>query len=197
MYQGKSHILVSVRFGLEKPATIAVFDAANNKVLIYRTTKQLLGGNYNLLNSQRQQKQRLSHQRHKAQKRFAPNNYGESELGQYVDRLLSKEIVAIAKTYSAGSIVVPKLSDIREIIQSEVQAKAEKKIPGFIEGQKKYAKDYLKSLHSWSYGRLIKNIKIQAAKAGIVVETGQQPTRASPQEQAKDLALFSYQCRIA
>ena len=197
LYQGKSHILVSVRFGLEKPATIAVFDAANNKVLIYRTTKQLLGGNYNLLNSQRQQKQRLSHQRHKAQKRFAPNNYGESELGQYVDRLLSKEIVAIAKTYSAGSIVVPKLSDIREIIQSEVQAKAEKKIPGFIEGQKKYAKDYLKSLHSWSYGRLIKNIKIQAAKAGIVVETGQQPTRASPQEQAKDLALFSYQCRIA
>ncbi|MEM7717348.1 MAG: hypothetical protein AAF349_28030 [Cyanobacteria bacterium P01_A01_bin.68] len=45
--------------------------------------------------------------RHKAQKKSAPNNFGESELGQYVDRLLSKEIVAIAKTYSARSIVVP------------------------------------------------------------------------------------------
>lgn len=197
LYQGKSHILVGVSLGLEKPATIAVFDAANNKVLTYRSTKQLLGDNYNLLNRQRQQKQRLSHQRHKAQKQFAPNDFGESELGQYVDRLLSKEIVAIAKTYSAGSIVVPKLSDVREIIESEVQAKAEKKIPGFIEGQRKYAKDYRKSVHSWSYGRLIENIQIQAAKIGILIETGQQPTRASPQEQAKDLALFSYQCRIA
>ncbi|MEL6459446.1 MAG: type V CRISPR-associated protein Cas12k [Cyanobacteria bacterium J06621_15] len=197
LYQGKSHILVGVSLGLEKPATIAVFDAANDKVLIYLTTKQLLGDNYNLLNRQRQQKQRLAHQRHKAQKQFAPNNFGESELGQYVDRLLSKEIVAIAKTYSAGSIVVPKLSDMREVIQSEVQAKAEKKIPGFIEGQKNYAKEYRKSIHNWSYGRLIENIQSQAAKAGIMVETGQQPTRGSPQEQAKDLALFAYQYRLA
>ncbi len=197
LYQGKSHILVGVSLGLEKPATIAVFDAANNKVLTYRSTKQLLGDNYNLLNRQRQQKQRLAHQRHKVQKQFAPNDFGESELGQYIDRLLSKEIMAIAINYSAGSIAVPKLSDIREIIQSEVQAKAEKKIPGYIEGQKNYAKEYRKSIHSWSYGRLIKNIQIQAAQAGISIETGQQPTKGSPQEQAKDLALFSYQCRIA
>ena len=89
LYQGKSHILVGVSRGLEKPATAAVFDAANNKVFTYLSTKQLLGDNYKLLNRQRQQKQRLAHQRHKAQKQFAPNNFGESELGQYIDRLLS------------------------------------------------------------------------------------------------------------
>ncbi|MEM6812712.1 MAG: type V CRISPR-associated protein Cas12k, partial [Pseudomonadota bacterium] len=197
LYQGKSHILVGVSLGLEKPATIAVFDAVNDKVLTYRSTKQLLGDNYKLLNSQRQQKQRLAHQRHKAQKKFEKNSFGESELGQYVDRLFSKEIVVIAKTYAAGSIVVPKLSDMREIIQSEVQAKAEKKIPGFVEGQKNYAKEYRKIFHNWSYGRLIENIEIQAAKAGILIETGQQPSFGSPQEQARDLALFAYQCRMA
>ena len=197
LYEGKSHILVGVSLGLENPATVAVFDAVNNKVLAYRSVKQLLGNNYNLLNRQQQQKQRLSHDRHKAQKDFARNDFGESELGQYVDRLLAKEIVAIAVTYFAGSIVLPKLGDMREIIQSEVQARAEKKIPGFKEGQQKYAKEYRKQVHNWSYGRLIENIQSQAAKVGILIETGQQPIRGSPQEQARDLALFAYQCRIA
>ncbi|MBW4560543.1 MAG: type V CRISPR-associated protein Cas12k [Mojavia pulchra JT2-VF2] len=197
LYQGKSHIIVGVSLGLEKLATIAVFDAVSNKVLAYRSTKQLLGSKYNLLNRQRQQKKRLSQERHKSQKQFAPNNFGESALGQYVDRLLAKEIVAVAKTYGAGTIVVPKLSDMREIIQSEVQAKAENKIPGFVEGQKNYAKSYRISVHNWSYGRLIESINTQSAKVGIVIETGQQPTKGSPQEQARDLALFAYQYRIA
>lgn len=197
LYEGQSHMLVSVSLGLEKPATIAVFDAANNKVITYLSTKQLLGDNYNLLNRKQQQKQRLSHERHKSQKQFAHNAFGESELGQYLDRLLAKKIVSVAKSYFAGSIVLPKLGDMREIIQSEVQAKAEKKMPGFIEGQKNYAKEYRKSAHNWSYGRLIENIQSQAAKEGIAIETGQQPTKGIPQEQARDLALFAYQCRIA
>ena len=92
---------------------------------------------------------------------------------------------------------MPKLGDMREIIQSEVQARAEKKIPGFKEGQQKYAKEYKRSIHNWSYGRLIENIQSQAAKPGILIETGQQPIRGSPQEQARDLALFAYQSRIA
>ncbi|MBD2518878.1 hypothetical protein H6G93_28750 [Nostoc sp. FACHB-973] len=196
LYEGKSNILVGVSLGLEKPVTIAVFDAANNKVLVYRSVKQLLGDNYNLLNRQRQQKQRSSHERHKSQKQFAPNDFGESELGQYLDRLLATKIVEIAKVYSAGSIVIPKLGDMREIIQSEVLLKAEKKIPGFIEGQKNYAKEYRRQVHNWSYGRLIENIQNQATKVGISIETQQQAIRGSPQEQARDLALFAYQCRI-
>ncbi len=195
LYEGKSNILVGVSLGLEKPATIAVFDAGNNKVLVYRSVKQLLGDNYNLLNRQQQQKQRSSHERHKSQKQFAANDFGESELGQYLNRLLAKKIVEIAKVYSAGSIVLPKLSDMREVIQSEVIFKAKKKIPNFIEGQKNYAKEYRRQVHNWSYGRLIENIQSQAAKFGISIETGQQVIRGGSQEQARDLALFAYQCR--
>ncbi|UKO98360.1 type V CRISPR-associated protein Cas12k [Nostoc sp. UHCC 0870] len=196
-YQGRPSILVGVSFGLEKPVTLAVVDVVKNEVLAYRSVKQLLGKNYNLLNRQRQQQQRLSHERHKAQKQNAPNFFGESELGQYVDRLLADEIVAIAKTYQAGSIVIPKLRDMREQISSEIQSRAEKKCPGYKEVQQKYAKEYRMSVHRWSYGRLIESIKSQAAKAGISTEIGTQPIRGSPQEKARDVAVFAYQERQA
>jgi hypothetical protein len=196
LYQGQSSILVGVSFGLEKPATVSVVDVAKGKVLAYRNVKQLLGDNYKLLTRQRQQQQSLSHQRHKAQKRGAPNEFGESELGQYVDRLLAKAIVAIAKTYQAGSIVLPKLSHIREILSSEVQARAEQKVPNYKKGQQEYAKQYRVSVHRWSYGRLIESIQSQAAKTGIAIEVGQQSIRGSPQEKARDLALSAYSTRI-
>ncbi len=88
------------------------------------------------------------------------------------------------------------MGDIREIIQTEVQVRAEDKIPGCIEKQKEYAKKYRTNIHSWSYGRLIENIKSQAAKAGILVEESKQPIRGSPNEQAKEIALPAYRDRL-
>ncbi|MEH1928038.1 type V CRISPR-associated protein Cas12k [Nostoc sp.] len=196
-YQGQPSILVGVSFGLERPVTVAVVDVVKNEVLAYRSVKQLLGENYNLLNRQRQQQQRLSHERHKAQKQNAPNSFGESELGQYIDRLLADAIIAIAKTYQADSIVIPKLRDMREQISSEIQSRAEKKCPGYKEAQQKYAKEYRMSIHRWSYGRLIESIKSQAAKVGISTEIGTQPIKGSPQEKARDVAVFAYQERQA
>ncbi|MBD2345819.1 type V CRISPR-associated protein Cas12k [Anabaena subtropica] len=194
LYKGQSHILVGVSLGLEKPTTVAVVDGTTSKVMTYRSIKQLLGDNYKLLNRQRQQKHLLSHQRQIAQMLSAPNEFGESEFGQYVDRLLAKEIVAIAQTYKAGSIVLPKLGDMREQLQSEIQAKAEQK-SDLIEVQQKYAKQYRVSVHQWSYGRLIANIRSSAAKAGIVIEESKQPIRGSPQEKAKELAISAYHSR--
>ena len=68
--------MVGVSLGLEKPATVAVVDAIANKELAYRSIKQLLGDNYELLNRQRRQQQYLSHERHKAQKSLNPINLG-------------------------------------------------------------------------------------------------------------------------
>lgn len=165
------------------------------KVLTYRSIRQLLGKNYRLLNRQQRQKQSLSHQRQKAQRLAAGNQFGESELGQYIDRLIAKEIVAIAVNYKAGSIVIPILSNKREIIQGEMQALAEQKCPEYQEGQKKYAKQYRVSIHQWSYGRLIECVKTQAAKTGIVIEEAKQSIRGSPQEKAKELAFAAYNSR--
>jgi len=195
LYQGQPHILVGVALGLEKPATAAVVDGTTGEAIAYRSIKQLLGDNYKLLNHQRQQKRASSHQRHKAQKDGAFNQFGESELGQYLDRLLAKAIVKLAQTYQAGSIVLPKLGDMRELVQSEIQARAEQKIPGYIEAQKNYAKQYRVNVHQWSYGRLIDTIKAQASKVSIVIEQGEQPIRGSPQEKAKNMANSAYHAR--
>jgi hypothetical protein len=196
LYQGQPSILIGVSLGLEKPVTVAVMDAKEGRVLTYRSVKQLLGENYKLLNRQRQLSSRHSHERHKAQRQHQPNQFKESELGQYVDRLLALEIVAIAKTYQAGSIVLPRLGDMREIISSEVQARAEQKAPGYKQGQQEYATQYRVSVHRWSYGRLIESIQSLAAKTGIAIEVGQQSIRGSPQEKARDLALSAYSTRI-
>jgi IS605 OrfB family transposase len=195
LYNGHSHILVGVAMGLEQPATVAVVDGTTGQAITFRSLKQLLGKNYKLLNRQRHQKQQNAHQRHKAQKQKANNQFGESDLGQYIDRLLAKAIVTLAQTYQAASIVVPKLGDIREIIQTEIKAKAEQKIPGYIEGQEKYAKQYRINIHQWSYGRLIDNIKTQASKVGIVIEQGEQGKSGSPQDKAKEIALMAYHSR--
>ncbi len=197
LYQGQSNILVGVSMALQKPATIAVVDGMTNKVLTYRNIKQLLGDNYPLLNRQQRQKQRQSHQRNVAQRKEAFNQFGDSELGEYIDRLLAKAIIAIAKQYQAGSIVVPHLKDIREAIQSEIQALAEAKIPNCIEAQAKYARKYRIQVHQWSYGRLIDNIQAQASKVGIVIEESQQPLQGTPLQKAAELAFKAYQSRLS
>ena len=163
-----------------------------NDHITTRSTKQILGKNYRLLNRQRQQKQALSHLRHKAQKRSADNQKGESNLGEHVDRLIAKAIVELAKKYQVSAIAVPKIEDMRENIQSEIKAKAEAKIPGYEEGQKKYAKQYCINIHNWSYGRLIENLTTQASKSGIAIVIVKQPVRGSPTEKARDMAIALY-----
>lgn len=194
-YQGQSHLLLGVAFGLEKPATIVIVDGRTGKAITYRNIKQLLGENYKLLNRHRKQKPIQSHQRHKNQRKFAPNQLKDSELGQYLDRLLAKAIVELAQQYRVGSIVLPKLENIRELIQSEIQMRAEQKIPNYLEGQKDYAKQYRIQIHQWSYNRLSESIISKANQQGIAIEQTQQPIRASPQEQAKKLAILAYQSR--
>jgi transposase len=195
LYNGLSHILVGVALGLDKPVTIAVVNGSTGKAVTYHNLKQLLGKDYKLINRQRQQKQAQSHQRHKAQKRFANNRFGDSELGQHIDRLLAKAIVNFAQAQGAGSIVVPKLEDMREIIQSEIQARAEEKVPGYVEGQKQYVKRYSSKVHQWSYGRLIDSLKSKAVQQHIIIEEGKQPVRGSPEEKARELALSTYYLR--
>ncbi len=196
LYQGNSSIILGVSLGLEKPVTVAVVDVVSGKVLTYRSAKQLLGKNYKLLNRQRQEKLRLSIERHKAQKRNTHNNFGESNLGKYVDRLLADNIIKLARSFHVSSVVLPEVSQIREITQSEVQAKAERNILGYKEGQKKYAKQYRVNVHNWSYGRLTDFISQKANIAGIAIEKVRQPLNGSNQEQAKNVALVAYNSRL-
>ncbi|PSN18916.1 hypothetical protein C7271_10050, partial [filamentous cyanobacterium CCP5] len=142
LYQGRSDILVGVSMGLDKPATVAVVNALSGEVLTYRSTKQLLGEQYPLLQRARSERTKVAHQGHRQRRKGGKRVNQESNLGKHVDRLLAKAIVEVAHKYQAGSIVLPDLAHIREIVESEVKQRAAEKVPDFIDGQKQYAKAY-------------------------------------------------------
>ncbi|MEH2232586.1 MAG: type V CRISPR-associated protein Cas12k [Nostoc sp.] len=112
-YQGQSNIIVGISFHPVELATVAIIDTNTKKVLVCKTVKQLLGNAFNLLSRRRRQQVHLRKEREKAQKKDSPCNMGESELGEYIDKLLAKRIVETAKSYQASCIVLPTLKDIR------------------------------------------------------------------------------------
>lgn len=195
LYQGDPDKVLGVSFNLAAPATVAVVQGSTNETLMFCSSRQLLGENYRLLNRQRQEQSTHDQQRSKHQRKDKFEQPSESELGLYIDRLFAKKIIAIAKRYQVGSIVIPALKGLRERIQSEVEARAECKIPGSREAQNLYAKQYRKQIHKWSYSRLAQNIQSQAAKVGIPVEIENQPLQGSPQQKARDLAIAAYHAR--
>ena len=195
LYRGDADVLVGVSFNLADPATVAIVRGSTGETLAYRSLRQLLGQNYKLLNRQQQQQRQHDKQRRKNQQRGLSTQLSESELGQYVDRLIAKAVIALAKQFKAGSVVLPNLKGLRERIQSELAAKAEQKHPGNRALQTSYAKDYRRQVHRWSYQRLAQNIQSQAAKANITVEIGQQPLQGSAQAKALALAISTYHAR--
>ncbi|MGB5632805.1 MAG: type V CRISPR-associated protein Cas12k [Waterburya sp.] len=200
-----------VCIGLKEPVTVAVLNLVNGDVIACRDTKQLLDKpirqklkqgkkakkhtQYELFLRRRQQQNENDAKRQQAQTKFADDRFGESELGKYVDRLLAKTIVEMAIQYRASSIVLPDLKNIREILNSEIQANAEAQIPGCKKAQKQYAKKYRKSIHRWSYARLCDAIKSKAAQKGIAIECGRQSSQGKPEVQARDLVLNVYHNR--
>jgi hypothetical protein len=192
LYQGQSNIIVAVSMGLESPVTAIAINIMTQKILAYRNTKQFLGDNYRLLNRQRNLQTQQRHLSYKAQKQGLSRQLSNSELGKHLDRLFAKAIVELALTYQAGSIALPKLDKINLSIQSEIDAMAQQKIPDYVDGQKKYAKQVRINLHNWSYSRLNDSISSKAGQSGIAIEYGIQPARASPNEQAKEVACSAY-----
>jgi len=194
VYKGQSNILIGVAMSSQELATIAVLDGISGKVLAYRNIKQLLGDNFGLLNLHHQQRKRLAHIRHKSKMAYSSCKK-ESELSQYIDKVLTKAIIKVAIEYQAGSIVLPSLKDITESIEIDLQTKAQEKIPNCLIAQKNYMKSCRKNIRKWSYNRLIGNITAVAHCNKLNVELGQQIVRGSPIEQAKDLAISAYSLR--
>ncbi len=195
LYFGQANLILSVSMTLEKPATVAIVNMISGKAITYRSFKQLLGDEYHLFNRQCKQKQRLAHCRKNAQRKHQIIHATESELGHYIDRLVAKSIVELAMEYQAGSIILPALTNIREIVESEIKVRAEARIPGCIEAQKQYAKEYKMSIHRWSHARLKDSIQSQAAQHNIPVEIVKQPIPIQPVSIAAEMAKIAYEQR--
>ncbi|WP_204136968.1 type V CRISPR-associated protein Cas12k [Halomicronema sp. CCY15110] len=195
LYRGNPSIIAAVSFGLEKPATLAIVDIVTSKAITYRSIRQLLGQNYSLFTKHRLKQQQRAHQRHQNQKESAENRISEGGLGEHVDSLIAKAILETATEYGASSVVLPELGNIREIIHAEIQAKAERKIPGLKEKQDEYAAKFRASVHRWSYGRLAQKITTKASLQGLETESIRQPLQGTSQEKARNLAIAAYESR--
>ena len=210
-HQQNNTLAMGVCIGLKEPATAAVINLINGEIIACRDTKQLLNKpiqqkpkkgkkarkliQYELFLRRRQQQNENDTKRQQAQTKFADNRFGESELGQYVDRLLAKAIVETAIQYRVSSIILPDLKNVREISNSEIQVKAEAKAPGCKKAQKRYAKNYRKSIHRWSYARLCEAIASKAIQKGIAIEYARQSSQGASEIQARDLALRAFRNR--
>ncbi|MEL6986886.1 MAG: type V CRISPR-associated protein Cas12k [Bacteroidota bacterium] len=210
-YQQNSSLAMGVCIGLKEPVRVAIVNLVNGEILACRDTKQLLDKpikqkpkqgkkakkhtQYELFLRRRQQQNENDAKRQEAQTKFADNRFRESELGKYVDRLLAKAIVEMAIQYRVSSIVIPDLKNVREILNSEIQVKAEAKASGSKKAQKRYARNYRKSIHNWSYARLCKAISSKAKQKNIAIECSRQSSQGTSEIQAQGLALTAYRDR--
>lgn len=214
-YRGQPNRILGVSIGLHDPVIILIVDTATGKTLASRNTKQLLDkkrqvrdkqpelpkyeerqqfsniykeiSDYELFLSYNQQKQRNRHQRHKAQIKAAPDKSQEANLGLYINRLLAKAIIEVAQQYQVSTIILPNLKNKREIIESEIIARAKLKIPKDKKAQQNYARKILSQVSQWSYKQLSDCITGKASQSGIAIEIIQQIPQGSPYEKAKNL----------
>lgn len=150
------------------------------------STRQLQLQPYRLLNRWRRLKRRNRLERQAEQKHglYRPSQ-AESNLAQYINRLLAKNIVDLCQRWSAGSIILPEFGDLRENLESEIQAKAKCKYPDDnAERQKQYAKEFRMQFHRWNYKHLTECICSRAATVGITCVAGQQPRLGTLREKA-------------
>jgi hypothetical protein len=210
-YKGNPDIVLGISFDRRQPATVVVFDKSKQKVLECQTTKALLKirrakgvkSGKGILKKQKEQCQLISRWRglrkhnliqrseEQRQDKYRQSD-SESNLGVYLDRLLASRIIHLAQRWHAGTIVLPGLGNIRESVESGIQAKAEGRFPNHKALQAKYAKQYRSEFHRWSYGRLIQYVKERAKHKGLLVLTGTQPKHGTEQEKALGAILSVY-----
>ncbi|WP_322702615.1 type V CRISPR-associated protein Cas12k [Nostoc sp. DedQUE08] len=222
IYEGYPNIMLSVSFSYQKLLAVAVVEIKTGKVLKYYNVRQLLASQsikkplrhrsifqlrfekYRLVNRlrmykqqnlkplRRKKRQNLPHQSNNKKQDVYVKYHSESHLGEYLDRLLAARIVELSLKWQASTIVIPELKNIRESIESEIQARAESKFPQDKTSQRNYSKIFRTNFHRWSYSRLQKSIQVRAAKQGISTTVRRQPVQGSLQEKAHGLVMATY-----
>lgn len=191
-YRSDPNIIVGVSFSREQLATVAVASCSAQKVLAYRSIRQLLGRDYEKLAAYRLEQGRNANDRHKQQKRGQVSTLSESNKGKYLDRLLARAIVEVVQEFKAGSLILPDSTGLRESLQSELEAKAEWEHPGDRAKQDEYEKKYKISVHRWSYRRLTQCINDRASKVGVPIEQRKQPAEGDFKDKAVQIAWSAY-----
>ncbi|RZM79131.1 hypothetical protein DYY88_10255 [Leptolyngbya iicbica LK] len=203
IYQPNPNIVLGVSLSRHEPVTVVVFNKEKNQVLECCSTESLLKrrgiisprNKQSIVKLQHEQQQLLRrwrrqrhynlYQRPEEQKQGDYHQHdAESQLGDYLDRLIAARVTELAVRRQAIAIVLPGLQNIREGVESDIQARAKKKHPHHKKLQAQYAKQYRREFHRWSFGRLGQYITEAAKQQGIVIYKGWQPKHGNEQEKA-------------
>ncbi|XGW00036.1 MAG: type V CRISPR-associated protein Cas12k [Leptolyngbya sp. BL-A-14] len=207
-YEGDPNIVLGVSFCRQKIVGVAVVDLRTQQILEYYTVRELLRDSevqkprrnrsilqlqlekYRLVNRLRWRRQKRPTKRQIEQKKGKYTiSTSESNLGQYLERLIAARVVGVALKWRASHITLPQLENIRETIESGVQVKAESLFPGDRKRQKAYAKQFRISFHRWSYNRLAECIRNRSLSEGISVTSKQQSASGNLATKAFSLTL--------
>ena len=195
IYTGHPHPIVGVSLDIEQLVSVALVDVVKAEVIAFQSLKQLLGKDYTLIHRLRYERRSNNHKRKVIQQKGGNTQPTESQLATHVERLVAKAIISFAQQHLARSVALPKIKDIREVIQAQIQARAEQRIPDSKELQRQYAKQYRMNAHRWSYGRVLDAIRNRAGKEGLIVEEGIHSHYDTAVEQAKNVTLSAYALR--
>lgn len=189
LLEQRSHKLRNQPERLRKVKLASSQKASKSKRTRYKpkiSPRQLQLQPYRLLKRWRRLKRKNLSERQVEQKHgLYRQSQAESNLAQYINRLLARNIVDLCQKWSAGSIILPEFGDLRESIEGEIQAKAKRKYPDDdVERQKQYAKEFRMMFHRWNYKHLSECIRIRAAQVGITCVAGRQPRLGTLREKA-------------
>ncbi len=188
-YEGNANIAIGISFCRQKVIAAAIVDLKKGKAIVYRTAQQLLGKDYSQIPEYRHRQRTNRNKRRKLQLQGKNASITEAGQGVHLNRVLAKAFVRLAEEYNAGVIVLPKTDGLREIIQSGIEAMAEQKYPKDKSRQRQFLKEYRISVHNWDYFRLRRSIEERAAKVGIPVKVGCQPSKGYLPQKAQQVAL--------
>lgn len=207
-YEGEANIALGVSFCIQEIVGVAVVDLQTQKLLEYYSARKLLIKqrvkkprrnrsllqlsleNYRLISRLRKLSRRnlTSKQKQQKQGKYVRSK-AESNLGQYLERLIATRVTQVALRWRANSIVIPELEGMREYIESAVQARAKQLFPKHREKQENYAKHFRIKGHRWSYRRIAEFIRSRTLAEGIAVKTVRQSGKGSLLNKALRLAL--------
>ena len=158
-----------------------------------RSLLQLQLEKYRLVNRLRKlRRHNLVHRQEEQKQARHVKSKAETNLGQYLERLIAAKIAQVALEWKASSVVIPNLGDMGEYIESAVQARAKQLFPNHRERQKNYAKQFRVEGHRWSYGRLTEFIHSRTLSEGISIKAGRQPATGSLAKKALKTALSGH-----
>lgn len=205
-YSGNSDRVMAIAFCVHDLAGAVIFDSSSQQTLaectlesllvqevnqpkLNQSVKNLRLEQYNLVERLRNGRKQRPVQRREEQKLDKYfEGHSESNLGQYLERLVAARAIETAKQWNVGIIIIPTFEGIRESIESAIWAKAKKLFPNQKELQREYGKEARKLNNGWSFNRFSECIRDCALKGGISVQTHQQPVNSDLTQKAIGLA---------